>query len=646
VLESLNIAIFIGSALVLAAVFTSLVSFRFGAPLLLVFLVVGLIAGEDGLLGIHFDNAGAAFFVGAIALAIILFDAGFETRVSALRAAALPAATLSTLGVLLTALLVGLAAEFLFGLPFPGGFLLGAIVAPTDAAAVFFLLRVGGITLRERVRSTLEIESGSNDPISIFLTLALVEWMAGGAAGGELTGEIAISFLRQIGVGALVGVAGGFGIAQIVNRTELEPALYPIVVLAGALATFAVAGLTDGSGFLAVYLAGLIAGNARMRHSVALRRFQQGTTWLSQIAMFLTLGLLATPSQFPAVALPAIGLAAFLTFVARPVAVWVCLLPFGFSRNEVAFIAWVGLRGAVSILLAILPVMAGLPGAHGFFNTAFIVVLASLLLQGWTTGAMARFLGMVVPARQGPVERIELELPGRGDHEIVSYVVHPESPVAHGQRIPRWARPALIVRDGRSLRPDRAGRPQPRDHIYVITTPAHVRLLDGLFAGPVEGSDDPDLYGEFAISPDTLLPDLARAYDAPVADGDEETTVAALLRRELAGDIEQGDRIPYGPIDLIVRSVDDEHGILEVGLALEHSRPVRRRVPLFQTPRELADFVRKRLGRSKRRATAEDKGGEEHRQGEGEEPERADDDETGKSELEDQERRQKPVGEK
>jgi potassium/hydrogen antiporter len=591
-LESLEIAIFIGSALVLAAVFTSLVSFRFGAPLLLVFLVVGLLAGEDGPLGINFDNAGAAFFIGAIALAIILFDAGFETRLTTLRSAALPAVALSTVGVVLTALLVGVAAEFLFGLPFLGGFLLGAIVAPTDAAAVFFLLRVGGITLRDRVRSTLEIESGSNDPIAIFLTLVLVEWMAGGLGEGGLSVAIAGRFVLQIGLGALVGLAGGWIITQIVNRTAFEPALYPIIVLAAALATFALAGLVGGSGFLAVYLAGIVAGNAHMRHAVALRRFQQGTTWLSQIAMFLTLGLLATPSQFPAVALPAVGMALVLTFVARPLAVWLCLMPFGFSRNEVAFIGWVGLRGAVSILLAILPVIGGLSRSQDLFNTAFIVVLASLLLQGWTIGPMARFLGMIVPPRYGPVDRIELELPGRGDHEIAAYVVHPESPVAAGQRIPRWARPALLVRDGRSLRPELAGRPQAGDHVYIITSANHISLLDGLFAGPAEGAGDPNLYGEFVIAADTLLPDLARAYDLPVDPGDEERTVAELLRRELAGDIEQGDRIAYGPIGLIVRSVDDEHAIVEVGLALEHARRSVPRRSVFERLGGIARSVR------------------------------------------------------
>jgi cell volume regulation protein A len=604
-LESMNIAILIGSVLVIAASFTSLISFRFGAPLLLVFLLVGLLAGEDGL-GLHFDNARAAYFIGSLALAVILFDSGFETRLATLRLAALPASSLSVIGVLITAALVGVAAQLVFGFPWAIGFLFGAIVAPTDAAAVFFLLRVGGITLRDRVRSTLEIESGTNDPISIFLTLSLVELIAGPASAEGLTVNLFSRFILQVIIGGVVGVAGGFAIAQVVNRAKLEPALYPIVVLASALTTYAVAAMAEGSGFLAVYVAGIIAGNVRMRHAQALRRSQEGMTWLSQIAMFLTLGLLATPSQFSGVLGPAILLAAFLTFIARPLAVWLCLIPFGFTRTELAFISWVGLRGAVSILLAILPAMYAMPEAPILFNTAFIVVLASLLIQGWTIGPMARYLGIVVPQRLGPVDRIELELPGRGDHEIVAYAVHPDSPVAKGERLPRWARPSLLIRDGRSMRPHNAGRPRPGDQVYIITTPRYLPLLDRLFARPAPaGVDDPRLYGEFTLEPDARLGDIAQVYGMTAVKGDENLTVADLFRRELAGDIEPGDRIAYGPVDLIVRQVNQDHVVEEAGVALEPARQAPVRIPLFQSPREIAALFRRLRRRSPPTPTTE-----------------------------------------
>lgn len=590
-LETLNIAVLIGSALVVAAAFTSLLSLRFGAPLLLVFLVIGLFVGEDGL-GLEFDNLGTAYIIGAVALAIILFDSGFATRTATLRLAAWPSLALATVGVILTAGLVSVAAHFIFGFPWAYGFLLGVIVAPTDAAAVFFLLRVGGITLRDRVRSTLEIESGSNDPIAIFLTLSLVSYLGIVGAVGEPESNFLADLILQVVVGGLVGFGGGLLIAQVLNRTSFEAGLYPIVAIAMALIIFAVANLAHGSGFLAVYIAGLVAGNARLRHGVALRRFQEGTTWLAQIAMFLTLGLLASPHEFPGVALKAMGLAAFLILVARPVAVWLCLVGFRFTREEMAFVSWVGLRGAVSILLAILPIIGGLAYARAMFNTTFVVVLASLLVQGWTIGPMARWLGLVVPPRRGPVDRIELELPGRGDHEIVAYVVHPDSAVARGERIPRWARPSLVVRDGRTLRPHRFGRPQAGDQIYVITTPDYIELLDRLFAAAPEEAKDPALYGEFALPPDTRLADIARVYPVTVSLEDAALTVAEFLRRELSGDIEAGDRVPLGDVDVIVRDVDDNHRITEIGIAMEHEHPTRPRIPFFHSPKELGALMR------------------------------------------------------
>ena len=590
-LESMNIAVLIGSALIAVAVFTSLLSFRFGAPLLLVFLAIGLLAGEDGIGGIHFDNGQTAFFIGAVALAVILFDSGFETRFATLRQAGIPAALLATVGVVLTAVVFGLVAQLVFGFHWLQGLLLGSIVAPTDAAAVFFLLRVGGIRRRERVRSTLEFESALNDPLSVLLTLSIVALIATDTAPASFSLDIASEFLVEATVGAIVGVVGGLGIVQIINRAHFEAALYPILLIALVLVVWALAGLLHGSGFLAVYVAGVVSGNARMRHTAALRRFQQGVTWLGQIAMFLTLGLLATPSQFPAVALGAVLLALFLTFVARPVAVWLCLLPFRFSRNEIGFVSWVGLRGAVSIMLAIVPVVAQLPNAGIIFNTAFIVVLVSLVLQGWTIRPMANFLGIVVPARQGVVDRIELELPGRGDYEIVAYVVHPDSPVARGDRVPRWARPSLLIRDGRSLRPHLAGRPQAGDQIYVITTPEYVGLLDRLFARPAVRAVEPELFGEFVLAPDTKLKNLAVAYGVEARPEDAEMTVAELLRRDLGADPGQGGRVTDGPVDIIVRHVNEDHEVEEVGLALEHREPSRPRLPVFHSWSELRDLA-------------------------------------------------------
>lgn len=561
----------VGTALVLFAAFSSLIAFRFGAPLLLIFLGIGLAAGTDGL-GLTFDNAGVAFFVGSLALAVILFDSGFGTSVSSFRAAALPAIVLATFGVVLTAVLVGVAAYLVIGFDWLESMLLGATVASTDAAAVFFLLRVGNIFVRDRVRSTLEVESGSNDPIAIFLTLSLVSLIAVGAPiePGRLAGDVALGFLQQMGIGAAAGLAGGYMIVRLVLRLKLEQGLLPIFVLALSLLVFALAGALGGSGFLAVYVAGLVAGNGQMRSTAMLKRFQDGVTWLAQIIMFLVLGLFATPSQFADIALPALFIGLFLIFIARPVAVAICLAPFRFSRAETAFISWVGLRGAVSILLAITPLIDELENGRALFNIVFIVVLVSLVVQGWSVGPLARRLNMVVPPRRGPVDKVELELPGSAHHELLAYRVVAGSPVARGERIPRWARPSLVVRDDRSMAYQYAGRLQAGDHVYIFVPDRYPRLLDRLFASPAEvDPEDAEFFGAFAVDPERPAADLEAAYALGLDANEQALNIADFVRKRLGGRAEFGDRVPLRDIELIVREVDEEGRITGIGLSVD-----------------------------------------------------------------------------
>ena len=567
--EAMLIAILVGSGLLVLSILTSLVSFRVGAPLLLLFLAIGLLAGEDGPGGIAYDFHAETFFVGSLALAIILFTSGFETRWHTLRAAAAPAVVLATLGVLFTAGLLGAAAHYMLGLPWLEALLLGAIVGSTDAAAVFFLLRVGGITIRERVRATLEVESGSNDPMAIFLVVTLLELIVAGAGLETIGPSVAQAFAIQMGLGLVMGVAGGWLIVKGVNQTPLEPGLYPIAVLGSALMLFAATGLLGGSGFLAVYVAGLVAGNTNIHGRPHLERFQEGLTWLAQIVMFLLLGLLATPSNFADIALPVIGLALVLTFIVRPLAIGLCLLPFGFRRSEVVFMSFIGLRGAVSILLAILPIIAGLGVGQYLFNAAFIIVLVSLVVQGWSIRPLARWLGVVVPPRTGPVERVELELPGTAHHELVVYHVTEGSPVAKGHRLPRWARPSLVVREGRSYSLHHAGRPRPDDYVYIFSNPTFIPLLDRLFASRATlSAADQEFYGDLAISPAASLGALAESYGLDVAADDREVTVADFMLRQFNGRLEVGDRLVLGPLDLIARTVDDAGAVTEIGLSL------------------------------------------------------------------------------
>ncbi|MGE0847305.1 MAG: potassium/proton antiporter [Flavobacteriaceae bacterium] len=590
-------AFLVGAGLVLVSVVTSALAFRFGAPLLLVFLGIGLLAGEDGL-GIHYDDAGSAYFIGSLALAVILFDSGFETKLRSFRLAALPAITLATAGVALTASLVGALAHFVLGLSWLEGLLLGAIVGSTDAAAVFFLLRVGGITIRDQVRSTLEIESGSNDPMAIFLTVLLLELLLAGQGEHRIWSEFLEGFAMQMGLGVVFGVIGGYLIVVAANRIVLEGPLYPIGMLAAAIFVFGLTGMLGGSGFLAVYVAGIVAGNSAMTGQVTLRRFLEGVTWIAQIAMFLTLGLFATPSQFLDILAPAVAIAVALAVVCRPLAVWLCLLPFGYSRNESAFVSWVGLRGAVSILLGIIPLAAGLENGQLLFNTAYIVVLVSLVLQGWTIGPMAHWLGVVVPARIGPVERVGLELPGRADHELMVYRVVAGSPVLEGERLPRWARPSLVVREGRSMRFQYAGRLQENDLVYMFVSPPYVRLLDRLFASPVSVSDDDaDFYGKFTLDPARPVSALVEAYGLrAVQERYHDDTIAAFMAARLGGSAEIGDRVNCGDVDLVVREVTPQGDIAEVGLAIDQSEAVPQ-LPLFLSGTEIRAWLASKLRR-------------------------------------------------
>ncbi|EKF18731.1 potassium/proton antiporter [Nitratireductor pacificus] len=578
----------VGTALVLFAAFSSLIAFRFGAPLLLIFLGIGLAAGTDGL-GLDFDNAALAYFIGSLALAVILFDSGFGTSFSSFRQAAAPALVLATIGVVMTAGLVGVATYYVTDFTWLEAFLLGATVASTDAAAVFFLLRVGNISVRERVRSTLEVESGSNDPIAIFLTLSLVSLISSGEAlqADTLATDIALGFLQQMGIGLVAGVLGGYAIVRLVMWLKLEQGLLPIFVLALSLLVFALAGAMGGSGFLAVYVAGLIAGSARLRSTALLKRFQDGVTWLAQIIMFLVLGLFATPSQFAAIALPALFIGLFLIFVARPLAVMLCLLPFRFAPAENAFISWVGLRGAVSILLAITPLIDGLENGRPLFNIVFIIVLVSLVVQGWSVGPLARRLALTLPPRMGPLNKVELELPGSARHELLAYRVVAGSPVERGQRIPRWAKPSLVVRDGRSMTYQYAGRLSAGDHVYIFVPDRYPRLLDRLFASPVAmDPEDAEFFGAFAVDPDRPASDIEAAYAPGLSEEEQQMTIADLVRGRLGGRAEYGDRATLGSIELIVRDVDEDGKITAIGLSLEPPASTVR-VPMFLSPGDL-----------------------------------------------------------
>lgn len=566
------LSILIVASLVVISIFSSVLSFRIGAPLLLVFLGVGLLAGEDGIGGINFNDADIAYSVGSLALAVILFDSGFATSWRAYRKAAAPALTLATLGTVLTALLVASAAWLLLPIDWPIALLLGACLSSTDAAAVFFLLRTGGVRIKERVRSTLEIESGTNDPVAIFMVLGFLALIAGDREG--ISGML-LTLAQQFGFGALLGVGGGLAMVRLVNALDIETALYPIAVLGMALFLFASTTMVGGSGFLAVYLAGLVAGNQHLKGKYSMRRFQAGLTWLAQILMFVTLGLFAVPSTFLDVLLPALGLALLLTLVARPLAVAVCLAPQRFSLQESVFVSWVGLRGAVSILLAILPLRVGLDDGQLLFNVVFLVVVFSLLLQGWTVKLAAQRLKLIETAQGGMIDRVELELPGRAAHELVGYRLAANSPALRATRIPRWARPSLILRDGESLRPHQAGALRAGDTVYLFCAERHLRLLDRIYTA-VDTVDARDFLGDFSLPPDASVDSIAKRFDISLPQDMRGKTLREVFTERLRGGLELGDRVPLGPFELIVRDISAEGVVEEVGLLLDDPDIVRR----------------------------------------------------------------------
>lgn len=392
-MEHANELILLGSALILLSILAGQISARVGAPLLLTFLGVGIFFGEDGPGGLVFNDKHTAYLVCSLALAMILFDGGLRTPSTMFKQAWRPALSLSTIGVLITAVLTGGFAAGLMGLPPLHGLLLGSIVASTDAAAVFLLLHQKGIHLKERVSATLEVESGINDPMAVFLTITCVTLIT--ATGQSNLFAVAGMFLKQMGLGLVIGYAGGIGLAHLLRNIRLAPGLYPVVTLASGLLIFSGTHLAGGSGFLAVYLAGVTFANSGYQRMMLIKHFNDGMAWIAQLVMLLTLGLLVTPTKLFPTIIPAMLIALMLIVIARPIAVWASLLTSKFNWREKTFISWVGLRGGIPIYLALIPALSGVENGQFYFNVAFIIVCFSLILQGWAINPLARILSII-----------------------------------------------------------------------------------------------------------------------------------------------------------------------------------------------------------------------------------------------------------
>jgi potassium/hydrogen antiporter len=564
-----NHLILLGAFLLLLSIFVGLVSSRIGAPLLLAFLGLGIFFGEDGPGGIFFENYFAAYTIGSIALAIILFDGGLRTAIANFRMAAWPALLLATVGVAITAALTGLAAHLFLGLGWIESLLIGSIVGSTDAAAVFFLLNLHGLEIKPRTRSLLEIESAMNDPMAVFLTIACVELLVTGSSADPW--HLALDFTLEIIGGAVLGVAAGFVLVGVINRLDLAAGLYPVFAMAFVLFTFGGAQVSGTSGFMAVYFAGLVVGNRRHRATQLINRFHDGLAWLAQMIMFVMLGLLVTPSDLLPNLIPSVLIAIFLVLIARPVAVVLCLLPFRFAWNEHGFVSWVGLRGAIAIFLGTIPVLAGVANASLYFEVAFVVVIVSLAIQGWTLAPAARLLDLELPPLPKTPQRIDVDLPASGDRDLMIYTVGPGSRVSlRGvRRVLQLENTSLLgaVRDGRMVRPRDLDRLEPGDSVMVLAPPAQAAILDELFAERPTSDDGAD-FGAFAFDGSLPIGKLAEFYDLPVPDEQRTMPLADFVPARLRRQPQIGDRVRLADVDLVVRAMRDER-VTEVGIDLE-----------------------------------------------------------------------------
>jgi len=562
----------VGALMLVISIVLSPLSSRVGMPVLLIFLAVGMMMGEDGPGGIRFDDYQLAFLIANLALGVILLDGGMRTRAETFRVGLRPALVLATLGVFLTAAGAAVVAWWVFDLHWMLALLVGAIISSTDAAVVFSMLQGSGIHLNERVSATLEIESGSNDPMAIFLTLLMVTLI--GNAGENTVGSALLLLVEQFGIGSVAGLIGGVAVVALANRMRLAPPLYPLLVAAGGIAVFSATNALGGSGFLAIYLTGVVIGNRPVRMMPMILQVHDGLAWLAQLCLFLMLGLLVTPSELLPLAGGGLILALALIFVIRPLTVMATLWPFGFNRRELGFISWVGLRGAVPIVLALFPIIAGLPDAQLVFHAAFFIVLVSLLVQGTTMAPLARWLKLEVPADNAPFRRFPLDAPAAGDHELMLFPLRGknwELPRRLDQlKLPDNTAVAGVFRNRLCLQSQADLEVIQGDVIAVFSTPGVLPELNKSLSGAYTPSHlaERAFFGDFVLNGDALLGDVEQVYGIEFDELPPDLSLAECFAQRTKGRPVIGDLVALGPVTLVVRSMNGDT-VAKVGLKMD-----------------------------------------------------------------------------
>lgn len=587
-MDTLNILYLVGALLIFASIMASTLSARLGIPLLLLFLAVGVLAGEQGILGIEFSQYNIANFVGQAALACILLDGGLRTSFKSFRVGLKPAITLATWGVLATVMVLGVFVTWLLGVDWRVGMLMAAIVGSTDAAAVFSLLRNGGVKLNDRVQATLELESGANDPLAILLVTGLI------ALNVDPAGQTALAFLglllQQLGVGLGMGLLFGYLLSRLLPKVHLAEGMYAILILSAGLSVFAATNLLGGSGFLAVYLAGVLIGNYKVRSTEHVMRVMDSFAWLSQAVLFVVLGLLVTPSNVINVWHYSVAIAAFMILIARPVAVYISVKPFKFKDREIGFISWVGLRGAVPITLAILPIMAGIDEAFLLFDIAFGVVVLSLILQGMTIPIMANTFKVRIPSNKDPKEEHEVWVSDKASITLYEFEVQSGAfaigrhPMGISRRIsPDEISVFALVRGQKIVVVDEDTKLKFGDSVWYALSGNHASKIAKIFNDTtLDRKAIDDFYGDWLLSPSVKLGDLPFFTGVMTSESLVEKlkskpenpsksmwqqTVAEFIKSSLGTAPVSGDTVAINDEwSLVVKEVDDNGKLRTIGL--------------------------------------------------------------------------------